>query len=223
MIGTSIGSEPNFRLRMAGMVPPSRIGATLEAVTDANHAFVAKLGKSLALTAVGAPPIDGARRAAVAAVVHDDPAGPQILMMKRIERAGDPWSGHISLPGGGYHAEDGELLATAIRETREELGFELAREQLIGNLAPLAPRSAGPNLVEVTPFVFRTAERPAVQCGPEAHAAFWLPLELAISGALDATYTYPGTGLTFPSWNYDGYVIWGLTRRILDDLVAASR
>ncbi len=168
------------------------------------------------------PGADGVRRAAVAALLLDLPE-PRVLLMKRAERVGDPWSGHISLPGGGYHAEDGDLLATAIRETHEELGIELARDQLLGNLAPLGPRSAGPTPIEVTPFVFRCREAPRVVCGPEALAAFWLPLDAAVSGVLDATYTYPGSQMTFPSWNYEGHVIWGMTRRILDDLVAATR
>src|SRR4051812_5040072 len=67
------------------------------------------------------PAPDGQRRAAVAVVLHDR----RVLLMKRAERAGDPWSGHISLPGGGYQASDGDLRVTAIRETREELGVEL--------------------------------------------------------------------------------------------------
>ena len=171
------------------------------------------------------PPLaadDGVRRAAVAALIHDAPS-PRVLLMQRIERAGDPWSGHISLPGGGFHTEDGGLLTTAIRETREELGIELSIDQLLGNLPPLGPRSAGPTPIEVTPFVFRCAEVPDVICGPEAVTAFWLPLDVAISGALDATYTYPGSQMTFPSWSYEGHVIWGMTRRILDDLIAAAR
>ncbi|MBS1119782.1 MAG: hydrolase [Deltaproteobacteria bacterium] len=172
-----------------------------------------------------APPADGQRRAAVAAVLHDEPAGPRVLLMKRAERAGDPWSGHISLPGGGYQADDPDLLATAIRETHEELGIVLGPEQLVGSLSPLAPRTAGPTLVEVSPFVFRTRVALDPICGPEALAAFWLPLELAISGALDSSHVYArgGTTLTFPSWTYEGHVIWGLTRRILDDLVALAR
>jgi 8-oxo-dGTP pyrophosphatase MutT (NUDIX family) len=171
---------------------------------------------------VAVPAADGIRRAAVAALLHE---GPQlrVLLMKRAERKSDPWSGHISLPGGGYSAEDPDLLTTAIRETREELGFDLAPDQLLGNLTALGPHSAGPSPIEVTPFVFRTFEPPTVVCGPEALAAFWFPLDVAISGALDDTYTYPGSNMTFPSWNYEGHVIWGLTRRILDDLAAAAR
>jgi 8-oxo-dGTP pyrophosphatase MutT (NUDIX family) len=169
------------------------------------------------------PPDDGRRRAAVAALIHDDAAGPRVLLMKRAERSGDPWSGHISLPGGGYHAPDPDLLATAIRETREELGIDLAATEHLGPLPVLSPLSSGPNGVEVTPFVFASRARLATHPGPEALSAFWLPLELAASGALDSTYTYPGTDRTFPSWVYEGHTIWGLTWRILGDLLVAAR
>lgn len=168
------------------------------------------------------PPVPGpggARRAAVAALCHDTPPGPRVLLMKRAERAGDPWSGHISLPGGGYQRGDADLLATAIRETHEELGIDLSGALQLGNLAPLHPRTAGPAGIEVTPFVFATEVPPEATCGPEACEAFWLPLELAAAGALDDTYTYPGTGMQFPSWRFEGHVIWGLTMRILSDLI----
>ena len=184
-------------------------------------AFVDRLAQRLALT-VGTPPADGQRRAAVAVVLDDDAAGPRILLMKRAERSGDPWSGHISLPGGGYSPGDDTLLATAIRETHEELTIELAGARLLGNLTPLAPRSAGPTLIEITPFVFVTEAALEPVCGPEALSAFWLPVELAMSGALDGTHVYPSSAMTFPSWNYDGHVIWGLTWRILGDLIAAA-
>jgi len=156
-------------------------------------------------------------------VVLHAAASPRVLLMKRAERAGDPWSGHISLPGGGYQAEDGDLLVTAIRETREELGIDLHGTRVLGNLPPLHPRIAGPSGIEVTPFVFASEAVLEPVCGPEALAAFWLPLELAASGSLDGTYTYPSSTMTFPSWTYEGHVIWGLTWRILGDLLAAAR
>jgi 8-oxo-dGTP pyrophosphatase MutT (NUDIX family) len=185
--------------------------------------LIERLASRLRLAESLRPPDDGRRRAAVAALVHDEPAGPRVLLMKRTERVGDPWSGHISLPGGGHHATDGDLLATAIRETQEELGIELAGARLLGNLPVLQPFSSGPNGVEVTPFVFVTAVAVEPQPGPEAQAAFWLPLELAASGALDGQYTYPGTDRTFPSWNYEAHTIWGLTWRILGDLLDAAK
>ncbi len=164
------------------------------------------------------PAPDARRRAAVAIVLHDEPS-PRVLLMKRAERASDPWSGHISLPGGGFQASDGDLRVTAIRETREELGIDLDGARLLGNLDPLQPRTSGPNGVEVTPFVFATTAALEPVCGPEALSAFWLPIDLATSGALDGRYQVPASQLTFPSWTYEGHVIWGLTRRILDVLL----
>jgi len=143
--------------------------------------------------------------------------------MKRVERAGDPWSGHISLPGGGYHPTDPDLLATAIRETHEELGIDLAPVRHLGPLPVLSPLSSGPAGVEVTPFVFATPEALPAQPGPEALSAFWLPLHAAASGTFDSTYLYPGTDREFPSWQFEGHTIWGLTWRILGDLLAAAR
>lgn len=175
--------------------------------------------------APGAPAAvtDERKRAAVAALLHDEPGGPRVLMMKRVVREGDPWSGHISLPGGRYHVSDGDLLTTAIRETREELGIDLAGAQLLGNLEPLHPRSAGPLGIEVTPYVFSARAAVEPVCGPEAESAFWLPLPLAASGELDGLYTYPGSAMSFPSWEYEGHVIWGLTMRILGELLALTR
>jgi 8-oxo-dGTP pyrophosphatase MutT (NUDIX family) len=163
------------------------------------------------------PPADDRKRAAVAAILHDD----RVLMMERARREGDPWSGHISLPGGGYHLADGGLLATAIRETREELGLELTGARLLGRLNVLHPRTSGHG-IEVTPFVFVVPSAPTVEVGPEAASAFWLPLSIVISGTLDGTYEYPSTAMKFPSWTYEGHVIWGLTWRILSDLIALA-
>jgi 8-oxo-dGTP pyrophosphatase MutT (NUDIX family) len=174
------------------------------------------------------PPADGVRRAAVAAVLRDaaDSAGGlSVLLMKRTERATDPWSGHISMPGGRYEPSDPDLLATAIRETREELAIDLAPARLLGTLSTLHPRSTGPKGIEVTPFVFVTA--PGVELTPttgdEAEATFWLPLPLAASGALDTTYVYPGMPTAWPAWLYEGHTIWGMTMRVLGELIERAK
>jgi 8-oxo-dGTP pyrophosphatase MutT (NUDIX family) len=200
---------------MAGilLLPPA--GAIIRGVTKWIDALAARIAPGEAR-----PAADDRRRAAVAVVLHEA-AAPRVLLMKRAERAGDPWSGHISLPGGGYQASDGDLRITAIRETHEELGIDLAGARLIGKLGTMHPMS-GSRGIEVTPFVFATDVALEPVCGPEALAGFWLPLDLAASGALDGVYTYPSTDRTFPSWTYDGHVIWGLTRRILDDVLAAA-
>lgn len=159
----------------------------------------------------------------MAAVLHESSDGPRVLLMKRIVRTTDPWSGQISLPGGGHDRSDPDLATTAIRETYEELGLVLARDQLLGSLPALSPRTAGPAGLQVTPFVFASDIVLEPVCGPEADCAFWLPLDTAATGAFDGTYLYPNTQLTFPSWNFEGHVIWGLTHRILADLLASAK
>lgn len=186
--------------------------------------FSALVGRLIA----GAPapaPTDGKRRAAVAALFHADANGPRVLLMRRVERPGDPWSGHVSLPGGRHEPVDPDLRATAIRETAEELGVDLATARYLGRMPALHPYNAGPAGVEVTPFVFVVDEAPVVSPGPEAAAAFWLPVALVSSGALDGTYDYPGppVRMAFPCWRHDGHLIWGLTMRILVDLFGPRR
>ena len=182
--------------------------------------LTAKLTPEAARHAAG--PSEAKRRAAVAVVLHEAPE-PHVLLMKRAERDGDPWSGHISLPGGRFEPEDVSLLTTAIRESREELAIDLGSMQLLGALPVMHPFTSGPSGIEVTPFVFASSAIVTTECGPEALSSFWLPLDQAASGVLDGTYTYPGTDRQFPSWSYEGHVIWGLTWRILGDVLATSR
>ncbi len=160
------------------------------------------------------PPADGQRRAAVAVVLDGD----RVLLMVRATRDGDPWSGHISLPGGGFHAADADLRTTAIRETHEELGLDLADHRHLGRMDSLHPFSSGPSGVEVTPFVFALARPVELVLGAEAVAAFWFPLDRAHE--LESTHEFVRDNATmrFPSWRYEGHTIWGLTWRILTQL-----
>ena len=66
---------------------------------------------------------DPLRRAAVALILRDPGDGTlEFLMIKRADYEGDPWSGHVALPGGRHEQGDPTLEATAIRETWEETG-----------------------------------------------------------------------------------------------------
>jgi hypothetical protein len=62
---------------------------------------------------------------------------------------------------------------------------------------------------------------PPILLGPEASAAFWFPLDAAAAGELDGKYEYRlgPLPMTFPCWRWDGRVVWGLTFKILRDLI----
>lgn len=173
------------------------------------------------------------RRAAVAALLRHAAAGPEVLLMRRVEQAGDPWSGQVSLPGGGHELEDRDLLATALRETAEEVGLRLSRAQLLCRLAvhPAAARALRAPM-DITPFVFRVGDDSRPVPGPEAREVFWLPLRDAASGALDGELRLidpaPLGSLSgpvqrrMPAWDFGGHQVWGLTYRLLRELLRAG-
>jgi 8-oxo-dGTP pyrophosphatase MutT (NUDIX family) len=162
---------------------------------------------------------EGRPRAAVAALLRYTREFPDVLLMKRATRPGDQWSGQVSFPGGREQPEDPNLLTTAVRETREEVGIDLHGDaRLLGQLEPL-PAATSPILV--APYVFvQTRDRPVV-LGPEAEEAFWFPLDRALRGDLDDVYYYRHieSRLRFDCWRYEGHVVWGLTYRMLSNLL----
>jgi 8-oxo-dGTP pyrophosphatase MutT (NUDIX family) len=169
-----------------------------------------------------------ARPAAVALILVEDTSGVAALFIRRAERSDDPWSGQVALPGGRRDPGDGDLLATAIRETREEVDVDLERAERLGTLDDLYPRTPTLPPVIVRPFVFALLRRPLVTPGAEVERAFWLPLgELSRPGVRrDITLTVRGVGHTLPAYQVGtGLVLWGMTERIVTpflELVSAS-
>ena len=109
-------------------------------------------------------------RAAVAITLRIDQDRPELLLMRRAEREGDPWSGQVSLPGGHAEESDLDLVATAIRETQEEVGIDLDRDSgLLGALEPIQARARGGLLdTTIAPFVFESTGEFETTLGPEA-------------------------------------------------------
>ncbi|MEM8710558.1 MAG: CoA pyrophosphatase [Planctomycetota bacterium] len=175
-----------------------------------------------ALEGTGKTVPEDARRAAVAVLL----TGPElerfrVLLMRRAFRETDRWSGQIGLPGGHAEEFDEDLIATARRESREEVGVDpLAHAGAVhlGDLPPTQARSGAQSLpLFITPCVFYSPEVEEPVCGPEADEAFWLPIGPAQRGDLDAPHRYEHEGLVhkLPSWNYEERVIWGMTYGIL--------
>ena len=168
-----------------------------------------------------------ARPAAVALVLLDGPPSPpatglEILLIRRAERPGDPWSGQIAFPGGRYEPSDPDLLATAIRETREETGVDLTSAERLGPLDDLYPRTPTLPPVVVRPFVFALGRRPLpLVPSDEVQRAFWLPLSrLGEAGVRrEITLTLRGVERTFPAYLVDDELIWGMTERILTPFI----
>lgn len=152
-------------------------------------------------------------------VIAPDPDS--ILLIRRADRAGDPWSGHMALPGGRREPADLDLLSTAIRETREELGFELRRDHLIGSLDDVVPRTPVLPPVAVRPFVFVAPGRSPLTLNSEVAAAHWVQLDDLQQPERHHAVTLDVAGMTreVQAFQLDNGVVWGMTERILAGLL----
>lgn len=163
-----------------------------------------------------------ARPAAVSLSLVEGNAGLEALFIKRAVIAGDPWSGQVALPGGRREAVDPDLLATALRETREEVGVDLTRVERLGRLNDMNPRTPTLPPIYVRPFVFALPAKPSLTISDaEVQRAFWVPLARFTEPAVrrDFTLTVAGAPRTFPAYALGDDVIWGMTERILTPFI----
>jgi 8-oxo-dGTP pyrophosphatase MutT (NUDIX family) len=160
---------------------------------------------------------------AVALVLSPGPDA--ILLIRRAERAEDPWSGQMGLPGGRRGPEDLDLLATAVRETREEVGVDLSVGRLIGALDDLAPRTPVLPPVKVRPYVFLLEERQAPIPNGEVASASWVPLADFLAPGAYGNYEVEARGLRFerPGYRLGDGLVWGMTERILTPVLGVLR
>jgi len=170
--------------------------------------------------------IPSSRKAAVAAIVRDTPGGAELLFIRRAEHPRDPWSGQMGLPGGRVDPGDASPFAAAVRETAEEIGLDLALgARAIGQLSEVRthlPLGAVPH--SVVPFVFALAKEPALALNHEVQETVWVPLAFLSDGANRSAFTWIRRGLPvpMPCFKYEGRVIWGLTLRIVEELLEVS-
>lgn len=158
--------------------------------------------------------------AAVALVLVPDPDS--VLLIRRAERTGDPWSGHMALPGGRRGREDPDLIATAIRETAEEVGLQLRPEHLIGGLDDVVPRTPVLPPVAVRPYAFLLPDRPTLTLNPEVAAASWVSLDFLLQPGTYGSVRIEirGESRDMPAYLLEDAVVWGLTERVITSFLA---
>ena len=206
---------------------PSRLDALL-AQPD-----IARLALHLAAHPGRAADVEApTRRAAIALVLRASSASasgiePELLMIKRAEAELDPWSGHIACPGGRMEPADRDLEQTAIRETWEETGIDLARDgRILGTLDDLEPRTPSLPPLVIRPFVALVAREVEITQSAEVAEAFWVPLtsirEAAAWGRALVPIRNAGSR-EVDVFRHGSYTVWGLTHRALRQLLGAMR
>lgn len=163
---------------------------------------------------------DAPRRAAVALIFQPGPDSQRrLLFIRRAEQEGDPWSGHMAFPGGSLEASDASALEAARRETREEVGVDLARgARLLGRLDDVRASAGGRVIpMAITPFVFALEGEAAPHTSPEVQEVLWVPVGALLDPAARSSvpWEHGGQRYDLPCIRHQGQVIWGLTYQML--------
>lgn len=184
---------------------------------------IARLERALTSRQPTEVEVPGARSAAVAILIRrGDDGEPEIFFIQRAVYETDPWSGHIAFPGGREEPGDESLLATAIRETFEETEIDLRKDaEFIGVLDDLSPRTIRLPSVVVRPFVFLVPDLPTPVLSPEVADSFWVPLSVLLDRSVwrDTTVRAGDLEVSRFAFHHQGFVIWGMTERILSGLL----
>jgi 8-oxo-dGTP pyrophosphatase MutT (NUDIX family) len=201
-----------------------RVGGEVRFARLLAQPSVAKIRSALAShIPVAADELEGVRRAAVALIFRlGNDEALELLFIKRAEYEGDPWSGQIAFPGGRAEAGDASLAETAMRETREETGIDLAREgMMIGTLDDLRPISFRLPAIVVRPYVALLDRIEPLVLSPEVALSFWLPFSALArpESWRDDTVFARGIQINARVFRYQEHVIWGMTERILAQLL----
>ena len=159
-------------------------------------------------------------RAAVLAPVYRDGDGElRIVLIVRTDHGHH--GGQLAFPGGRVDADDESLVATALREAEEEVGLDPALVEIVAELSPVR---SGPTNMDVYAFLgripngleWRPNREEVVEVLTPTVAELWDP---AIRREHLFTNARWPEGLLVDGIPVGDRVLWGMTLRLLDDLV----
>jgi 8-oxo-dGTP pyrophosphatase MutT (NUDIX family) len=160
------------------------------------------------------------RQAAVAAILRESESGTEALFIRRAERVGDIWSGHMAFPGGHREEQDQDLQETAVRETWEEIGLDLnGHARLLGHLDYIDVNPIGTSLqMVVAPYVYvLTGATPELSPNHEVADVLWGSIRDMYYGDSHTSRDFHvrGETQTFAGYGIEDQIVWGLTYRML--------
>ena len=151
-------------------------------------------------------------RASVLIPILESVKGMHILLTKRTEKV-KYHKNEISFPGGMYEENDGDSLATAVRESMEEVGLRKGDVEILGRLDDMSTFTGFviTPYVGLIPFPYEFVLNP-----DEVSYLIYLPLVyLLASEPTIESADFEGRQKNAPAIYYEGERIWGATCRIL--------
>jgi 8-oxo-dGTP pyrophosphatase MutT (NUDIX family) len=146
----------------------------------------------------------------------------QVLLIKRAVLETDPWSGHVAFPGGRAEIQDSDFRTTAVREAREEVGIDLESDaKFLGHMDAFQARTRAV-LVVPSVFVMKVEDAtPRIVLSDEVFSYRWTAFRAFLQRESRSKYTVAVEDAvrSFPAYQIDDYMIWGLTERVISTLV----
>lgn len=135
-----------------------------------------------------------------------------LLLVKRVKKRSDPWSGQMALPGGKREPEDKSLSDTIIRETLEEIGVDLRQHRFLGVLDAVKTK---PNpIFKILPFVVLLEKELALNLNKaELENYIWVPFKDFIQSKGEIEMKFEKV----PAFLFADAIVWGVTYEILID------
>ena len=164
----------------------------------------------------GMMPLTELRAAAVLVPLVDRESGLTVLLTQRNSHL-PQHAGQIAFPGGRAEAEDADEIATALRETEEEIGLARDRSEPIGRLDRYITRTG----FAVTPIVaFVYPPFTLKLAADEVTDAFEVPLDFILDAANRRrdSYEFQGVLRHFYVFPFEERNIWGATAGMLVNL-----
>ena len=140
---------------------------------------------------------------------------PTTIMIKRPETM-NHHAGEISFPGGGWDNQDADFLDTAIRETREEIGIDISRNQVTGQLKPVITLNSGFTIV---PFITIRDEIPSLVPNSEIESILKIPLMPLLKTMNEDKDPAHKSILEMYTFTFQNHLIWGASARMLKQIL----
>ena len=147
--------------------------------------------------------------ASVLIVIFDE--SPKILMIKKPITM-NYHGGEIAFPGGKISAEDGDLLDTAIRETKEETGIDVRRDQIIGQLKPVTTLNSG---FTILPFICILDEINKLTPNSEVDEFLEIPLFIFLKTLENDSNPEHNSIQEMYTFTFENHLVWGASAKMI--------